>query len=85
MASTDVVSVERGSHGWSIAISVLMILLGLLALGVPFLAGVAVTGIFAWGLIVVGFLHFIFAWHVRGVGAHLWEFLVGLVYLLAGF
>lgn len=83
MAETEFVSAER-SHGVSIAISVLMIVLGLLALAMPLLAGVAVASLFAWGLILVGLLHLVFAWQVRGVGAHLWEFLVGLIYVLAG-
>lgn len=83
MAETDVTSVNR-SHGVSIAISVLIIILGLLALAMPLLAGVAVIAIVAWGLILVGVLHLVFGWMVRGVGAHLWEFLVGLIYVVAG-
>jgi len=83
MAETEAVATER-SHGVSIAISVLMIIVGFLALAMPLVAGVAVTAIFAWGLILVGFLHLVFAWQVRGVGSHLWEFLVALVYLFCG-
>ncbi len=83
MAESEFVSTER-SHSVSIALSVLMIVLGLIALAMPLLAGVAVASLFAWGLILVGILHLVFAWQVRGVGAHLWEFLIGLVYVLAG-
>jgi len=75
---------HRGSRGLSIAISVLIILLGLLALALPFVAGLAVAAMFAWGLILAGILHFVYGWNVRGAGAHIWEFLVGLVYVVGG-
>lgn len=83
MAETDVVATEH-SYGVSIAISVLMIVIGLLALAMPLLAGVAVAAIFGWGLILMGFLHLVLGWQVRGLGAHIWEFFVALVYLFCG-
>ena len=83
LAGSDRV-IRRESVGWSIAFSVLLIVLGLAALALPFLAGVAVEGIVAWLLIFGGVAHLVLAFHVRGAGSHVWEALVGLAYLVAG-
>ena len=77
-------NIARGSIAWSIAFSVLLMVLGLLALSAPLLAGVAVESIFAWLLIFGGVAHLVLAFHVRGAGSHVWEALVGLLYIAAG-
>jgi uncharacterized membrane protein HdeD (DUF308 family) len=77
-------SIARESVGWSIGISVLLILAGLIALAAPLIAGVLVETIIAWLLIFGGIAHLVLAFHVRGAGAHLWEALVGVVYIAAG-
>ena len=74
----------RTSVGWSIAFSVVLIVLGLIALAAPFIAGVVIESIIAWTLIFGGVGHLVLAWHGRGAGAHLWEALVGVAYLAAG-
>lgn len=76
--------IARESVNWSIGFSVLLIVLGLVALAVPFVAGVVIESIIAWLLIFGGISHFLLAWHVRGAGSHLWEFLVGVAYIAAG-
>ena len=70
--------------GWSIALSVFMILAGLLAIILPPTAGVAVTLCVGWLLIFCGGSHFAFAWHTHGAGAVIWELLLGVVYTVAG-
>jgi uncharacterized membrane protein HdeD (DUF308 family) len=77
-------TIHRESVGWSIALSVLLIVIGLVALLAPVLAGVAVEALIGWLLILGGISHLVLAWHVRGAGHHLWEALIGLAYLLAG-
>ncbi len=76
--------IARESVHWSIGFSLLLIVLGLVALAIPFFAGVVIETIVAWLLIFGGIGHFVLAWHVRGAGAHLWEFLVGVAYIAAG-
>lgn len=76
--------ITRESVGWTIGFSVLLIVLGLLALALPLLAGVAVEAIFSWLLILGGIAHLFLAFHVRGAGAHVWEALVGAAYIVAG-
>jgi uncharacterized membrane protein HdeD (DUF308 family) len=68
------------ASGWSIVLSVLMILAGLLAIVSPAIAGVTVTAIVGWLLIISGVLHFGYAWRSSGAGAVLWEILLGIVY-----
>jgi uncharacterized membrane protein HdeD (DUF308 family) len=80
----EVKGIARTSIGWSIALSVLLIVIGMCAIVVPFLAGVAVTGIVAWLIVLGGVLHLWLAFHVRGTGAHIWQALVGLAYLWIG-
>lgn len=82
--STSPVSVVKRSLGWSIALSVLMIIAGVLAIVMPPVAGVAVTLVVGWLLILSGAAHLVFAWHTRGVGAVVWEVLIGVVYIVAG-
>ena len=76
--------IERESIGWSIGLSVVLIVLGLLALLAPLFAGVAVEAVLAWLVILAGVFHLWLAWHVRGAGSHTWEALIGLLYILVG-
>jgi uncharacterized membrane protein HdeD (DUF308 family) len=77
-------AIGRKSVSWTIAFGVLLIILGLFAVMAPLIAGVAVTVMFAWLLIIGGIAHFVLAWHVRGAGAHIWEALIGLAYIVMG-
>lgn len=70
--------------GWSIALSVLMIIAGILAIASPFVAGVAVTRLVGWLLLFSGVLHFVYAFRGGSVTAVLWEILVAIVYAVVG-
>ena len=70
----------RRATTWSIALSVLMIAVGVLAVAAPMIAGVAVTAIVAWLLALSGVLHLVFAWRAGRPGAVVWEILLGIVY-----
>jgi len=70
--------------GWSVVLSTLMILAGLLAIALPQLAGVAIDALIAWLLIFSGVVHLMYAWHTRTAGAALWEVLVGVAYAGVG-
>jgi len=84
MASITTQRIARESINWSIGLSVVIILGGLLALAVPFTTGLAATTILAWILLILGLLHLWLAWHTRGTGVLLWEVMVGACYLFAG-
>jgi uncharacterized membrane protein HdeD (DUF308 family) len=80
----DTVGVLKKSTGWAIAWSILLIVLGIIAIAIPLVAAVAVTTLVAWLLIFGGIFHFVMAFSTRGVGAVLWEVLVALVYIFGG-
>ena len=75
----------RKATTWSIVLSVLMITAGVTAIGVPMIAGVAITALVAWLLIFSGVLHLAFALRGGRAGAVLWEILLGVVYGAIGF
>ncbi|MGD9563032.1 MAG: HdeD family acid-resistance protein [Pyrinomonadaceae bacterium] len=70
--------------GLSIGISVIMIILGFLAIVMPGATGFAVSVIFGWLIILAGVLHFVSAFAAFGVGRFLWRMLVAAVYVLGG-
>ncbi len=70
---------------WSVVLSVLMIAAGLLAIGVPLVAGVAVATLVAWLLVFSGALHLAFAWRGHTAGGVVWEILLGFAYGAIGF
>jgi uncharacterized membrane protein HdeD (DUF308 family) len=84
MSDTSVRSIVKESVGWSIGLSVLLIVAGLLAIAMPQMAGITVGIFVAWLLIFSGGVHLVFAWHTRTTGGVLWELLVGLLYIGIG-
>jgi uncharacterized membrane protein HdeD (DUF308 family) len=84
MANELATDVHRAAT-WSIVLSVLMIVAGVFAIGVPMVAGVAVTVVVGWLLILSGVLHLAFAWRTGRAGGVLWELLLGVAYGAIGF
>src|SRR5258707_1776218 len=84
VTSTHIPVIVKRSLRWSIVLSALMIVTGLLAIVLPWAAGVVATVFFGWLFVFSGVTHFVFAWQTRGTGSLLWELLVGIVYVVAG-
>jgi uncharacterized membrane protein HdeD (DUF308 family) len=84
VGTTSAVTFVKKSVGWSIALSVLMIVAGILAIAVPQAAGIAVNILVAWLLIFSGAVHLAFAWYRPSTGGLLWELLVGVLYIFIG-
>jgi uncharacterized membrane protein HdeD (DUF308 family) len=84
MNAASAVTFAKESIGWSIALSVLMIVAGILAIALPVSAGFAVELLVAWLLIFSGGAHFVFAWYTRSAGGFVWESLLGVLYILIG-
>ena len=70
--------------GWSIVLSVLMIMAGVLAIIVPQASGIAVTILVGWLLVFCGAAHLAYAWHTRRSGGLWWGILIGVIYIVAG-
>ncbi|MGH9503691.1 MAG: HdeD family acid-resistance protein [Terriglobales bacterium] len=77
-------SLLRQASGWSIVWGVLLIVFGILAIGAPLLAAVAVTALIAWLIILAGVIHLVVAFHAHGAGSLIWKLLVGLAYICIG-
>ena len=84
MSSNVPTSREGNSMAWSVGISVLLILAGLLAIAIPRAAGIAVSELIGWLLVLSGIGHLIFAFHTRNYGGLVWELLLGIIYFLVG-
>jgi uncharacterized membrane protein HdeD (DUF308 family) len=84
MSATSAATFVRKSVGWSIGLSVLMIVAGILAIASPLAAGIAINLLVAWLLVFSGGAHLVFAWYTRSAGGFLWELLVGILYIFIG-
>jgi len=70
--------------GWFMALGVLLIVLGMVAIGAPFASGVAVDLLVGWLLVVSGVAHGVHAFKASGWRGGLVQFVCGLLYLGVG-
>ena len=74
----------RVNLGWTFALAILLIVIGLFAIAVPIISGIAVALLVGWLLILGGLLHFLLAWKTHSTGGAIWEVLIALIYTIAG-
>jgi uncharacterized membrane protein HdeD (DUF308 family) len=72
----------RTRRGWAIAAGVLLIIVGIEALGAPYIAALFATFWVAWGLIFGGVAELISAYSASE--NRLWKVLMGILYLAVG-
>ena len=75
--------VKQGSK-WGIVWGVVLVILGVVAIGEPFLAAIAVATFIAWLLIFVGVVHIAVAFHAHSGTSMGWKLLVGVAYIFIG-
>src|SRR5262245_47984649 len=63
---------------------VLLIILGMLAVGSPYVAAVAVNVAIAWLIVLAGMVHIIAAFYARSAGSLIWKIVVGAAYIVLG-
>ena len=85
MADAPAADIAKKAVGWSIFVSVIMIVAGLLAIALPLEAGIAVNLFVAWMLVFAAIAHFVFAWYTRRTGSILLKVLLGVLYLAVAF
>src|SRR5271154_2729767 len=88
MATANPTQGLRGPHtilkkasGWLIAIGVIFIILGILAIAEPLVTGLAVAFLVGWLLIVGGVAHLVAAFGGGGALRVIVQVLIGVVYL----
>jgi uncharacterized membrane protein HdeD (DUF308 family) len=84
MAQNTAVDVVRQASTLPIVWGVLLIVLGMAAVGSPFLAAVAVNVAIAWLIVLAGAVHVILAFRAHGAGSMIWKLLVGIAYVCFG-
>jgi uncharacterized membrane protein HdeD (DUF308 family) len=84
MSTSTIATGMKQVTGWSIAVSLLLILAGILAIGLPLAAGIAVNIVVAWLLVFCGVAHLVFGWHIRAIGGLIWQVLLGALYIGIG-
>ena len=68
----------------SILWGVLLIIFGMVAIGMPLLAAVAVNALVAWLIVLAGIVHLMLAFRAHGAGSQIWKALVGVAYVCFG-
>jgi uncharacterized membrane protein HdeD (DUF308 family) len=84
MAQNSPTDIVRQASTISIVWGVLLVILGVVAIGSPFLAAVAVSLVVAWLILLAGVVHVMLAIRAHGAGSMIWKLLVGLAYLFFG-
>jgi uncharacterized membrane protein HdeD (DUF308 family) len=84
MGATSATTFVKKSLNWSIGLSVLMIVAGILAIASPLAAGIAINVLVAWLLVFSGCVHLVFAWYTRSGRGVLGESLLGILYIFIG-
>jgi uncharacterized membrane protein HdeD (DUF308 family) len=84
MAQNSPVDVVRQASTVSILWGVLLIVFGMVAVGEPLLAAVAVNALVGWLIILAGVVHLVLGFRAHGAGSKLWKLLVGVAYLCFG-
>lgn len=75
---------RTGGSGTAIAIGVVMVILGLIAIARPLYATIASTLVFGWLFIFAGITQIAHAVGSRGAGQLIWKLLLGVLYVGAG-
>lgn len=83
-ALSNPLAVVKQSSKWAIVWGVLLIVFGMMAIGEPFLAAIAVATFIAWLLIFVGIVHAVLAFHAHSGTSLGWKLLIGVAYLFIG-
>src|SRR3974377_915313 len=83
MAETILDSVKRAS-GWSIALGILMILAGMLAILFPLVGGVVAVYVVAWTAIFNGAALIVYGFRAHSAGRGVLEIVLGLLYIVPG-
>jgi uncharacterized membrane protein HdeD (DUF308 family) len=77
--------VSKKITGWYIAAAVLFIVLGMFAIIEPAVAGIGLTLLVGWLLIISGVTHLIGAFKGGGAKQVIYQVLIGLLYVIGGF
>src|SRR5438270_11401913 len=84
MQNDTSVSTGPSGSGWSMALGILMVICGILAIALPLGSSIGVVLVVGWLILLVGVWHLIFVFHSHCFGGVLWQLLLAVVYGFAG-
>lgn len=74
----------RTHSGWGIAIGIILLILGIVAIARPLYATIASALVFGWVFLIAGIAQSIYAFRSYGIGQVVWKLMVGILYLVTG-
>ena len=84
MTTQSIADEIKGATGMSTGMAVVMIVLGFLAVLLPFATGIGIAILVGWIIAFSGFAYLAYAFAAQGAGAFLWRTLIGVVYVIGG-
>jgi|SRR5579863_1895172 len=84
MSAQSITDVFKEAAGMSMGWAIVMIVVGFLAILMPFATGIGVSIVVGWIIVFSGITHLAYAFSAQGAGAFLWRMLVGIVYVIGG-
>jgi uncharacterized membrane protein HdeD (DUF308 family) len=84
MVQNTAVETVRNASTVSILWGVLLIVFGMVAIGSPFIAALAVSVVVGWLVVLAGVVHVMLAFRAHGAGSMIWKLLIGIAYLCFG-
>ena len=84
MAQNAPIEMVRKASTVSVIWGILLIVFGMVAIGLPLLAAVAVSALVAWLIVLAGVVHLMLAFRAHGAGSRIWKLLVGIAYVCFG-
>lgn len=70
--------------GTSVGWSVVMIILGFVAIVMPIATGIGISILVGWAMVLGGFSYLAYAFAAQGAGSFIWRVLVGAFYIIGG-
>jgi uncharacterized membrane protein HdeD (DUF308 family) len=84
MNEQSTTNVLKEVAGMSIGWAIVMVVLGFLAILMPFTTGIAVSIFVGWIMVFSGFAYLADAFAAQGAGSFFWRMLVGIAYIVGG-
>lgn len=81
---TDIQSAIAEKRGWFIALGILLIVLGIIAIAFPVMMTITAKIFLGWMFLIGGVLQIIHAFSTRDWKGFLWNVLIGLLYVVVG-
>src|SRR5436309_2239151 len=83
-AYSNIVETMRTGWGWFLALGIIFIVGGVVAILEPLITGVFVAAIIGISIAIVGVMQIVQAWQMRSWSGFAWQLIIGIVLLIGG-